>query len=225
MKRLLFIANWKSYKTQKEAREWLAELSIKNQELDDKEVILCPPFTVLATCAESIQEKSLSLTLGAQDISPFDEGKYTGEISAKQIREFATYVIIGHSERRSIFAEDEILIQKKLDQAYHYGLIPILCISGIDQVINQKETIRSQEIIVAFEPLFAIGSGTPDSSQNANHMAEQIKNQLPQATVLYGGSITSENVAQFIEMPAINGVLVGSSSLDPIEFSEIIAHA
>lgn len=164
--------------------------------------------------------------VGAQDVSPFAEGAYTGEVSAQQVREFATYVIIGHSERRKDFGETEEIISRKIDQAIKNSLIPIVCISDIKQIGNLKFEIgNSSSLVVAYEPLSAIGSGEADDPKNADEMARKIKEITPDVFVLYGGSVSAENVHDFTQMPHIDGVLVGGASLDPQEFSKIITNA
>lgn len=214
MKKLFIVANWKSNLTSSQANEWVQalEASIKNQELENKEVILFPSFTLLSNIHSSLQ-------LGAQNISPFDEGAYTGEVNGKQIKEFAKYVLIGHSERRKHFFEEEKIVERKVEMAKKYDLIPIVCVQ------DAKTPIPSDVTIVAYEPVFAIGTGTPDTPENAEQVAREIKEKSQVQYVLYGGSIDSMNVKTFTQRPTIDGVLVGSSSLDPQEFSAIINHA
>lgn len=225
MNQLFFVANWKSYKTTTEAKEWLEEVKITNQEVSDKTIILCSAFTLLPQLQWFIGQKSLPIKLGAQDISPFDEGAHTGEVNGNQLKELVDYVLVGHSERRKDFAETDEMVKNKLAQVYHYGLTPILCISEISQLDAVVEVVDTNSIIVAYEPLFAIGSGLPDSPESAEKMAEGIVEKLPQSTVLYGGSVTGANVSSYLEQKTIQGVLVGSASLSPEEFSTIIKHA
>ena len=220
MKKLFIVGNWKSNKTESEASDWLQGFKIQDLGFKNKEIIICPPFTLLSILKTSIK-------LGAQDISPFDEGAYTGEINGKQIKEFADYVIIGHSERRKNFGEDESIIEKKIEQADKYGLIPIICVSDINQAKKLK-TLNSQlstlNFLVAYEPIFAIGSGTTDTPENAETMAKKIK-EIINVPVLYGGSVNAENVKSFTTMEDINGVLVGGASLDPQVFASLIINA
>lgn len=228
MKKLFFVANWKSHKTEYEAKEWLEEISNFLAEQDpapqdkfpisNNSIIVCPSFTILSKMQSYIIQNSLPIELGAQDVSPFDEGNYTGEVSAKQIKEFANYVIIGHSERRSNFSENDHILEQKVYMAQKYNLTPIFCVSRKDMVIPKGVSI------VAYEPLFAVGSGNPDTPENANETAMFIKTQAHVSTVLYGGSVTSQNVASFTNMPHIDGVLVGRASLTPQDFFTIISH-
>lgn len=225
MKQLFFVANWKSYKTTQEASEWFDRFKIQDVGFKNKEVIICPSFTVIPSLKSLIINHKSPIHLGAQDISPFDEGAYTGEVNGKQLKELVDYVLVGHSERRKDFAETDAMLKNKLEQVYHYGLTPILCISEISQLDAVVEVVDTKAIIVAYEPLFAIGSGLPDSSESAEKMAEGIVGKLPQSTVLYGGSVTGANVSSYLEQKTIQGVLVGSASLSPEEFSTIIKHA
>lgn len=238
MKKLFIVANWKSNKTIKDTEKWLhdfnEELKRKQLSFESKEIIIAPSFTLLEHAKYCLTNLKLTVKLSAQTISPFEEGAYTGEVSARQIKEFGDYVIVGHSERRKNFGEDDEMVNQKLDQTLKQELTPILCISNLQEV--QKSKVKSQNhnsklksydnsMIVAYEPLFAIGSGTPDTPENANEFAKSIKKELGEIPVLYGGSVTSDNVKSFTCMPHIDGVLVGGASLDPLEFLKIIKNA
>ena len=227
MKRNIIVANWKSNKTILQAEEWfrtINNLPVTFNE-EEKKVIVCAPFTLLSKVKELTVNCKLSIVVGAQDISPFDEGAYTGEVSAKQIKEFADYVIIGHSERRKYFREDEKMINKKISLAYQYGITPIICVSNVSQIHNSSFIIQNSKCIIAYEPLFAIGSGIADTPENADKMAKNIKDILGQIPVLYGGSVTSNNISEFSKMPNIDGALIGKASLVAPEFLEIIKNA
>lgn len=225
MKDIYIIANWKSNKTSKEASEWINELRGYELTFIHKEIIVCPPFTLLSDIKLLIENNSLNIKLGAQNISLFDEGAFTGEINGKQIKEFGEYVIIGHSERRKNLSETDDEVIKKIRKALENNLMPIVCISNIMQVESLKSEFKELKFVIAYEPLFAIGSGSPDTPENANNIAKQIKNKLNNVKVLYGGSVTSENVNSFTQMQDIDGVLVGKSSLNPLEFYKIIKNA
>lgn len=226
MKQIFIIANWKSNKTESEAKDWLEKFNIQDAEFTNKEIIVCPPFTLLSSLKSSIENHKSQIKLGAQDISLFDEGAHTGEINGKQIKEFASFVILGHSERRNL-GESKEVIDKKIKMAIESGLIPIICISDISQIQdNSPELINSDnKIIVAYEPLFAVGSGNPDTPENAANMAREIKKKLGNVPVLYGGSVNSQNVNEYVKMSEVSGVLVGKASLDPLEFAQIIKNA
>lgn len=222
MEKCFIVANWKSNKTESEAKEWLAQMSnVKAQisNVDNKEVIVCPPFTLLPLVSVFVKEHELPIRLGAQDISPLSEGAYTGEVNGKQIKEFAQYVLIGHSERREHFNEDETLLEKKVARAKESGLMPLFCVQG------EETPIPAGIDIVAYEPFSAIGTGNPDTPQNANDVARRIRERHRVTAVLYGGSVTEKNVSEFMRMPQIRGVLVGGASLDPSTFVEILKHA
>lgn len=214
MKKLFIIANWKSNKTESEAREWLSVLQNSFSKSEEKNIIVLPSFTVLPLFKDS------DIEVGAQDISPFEQGAYTGEVNGRQIREFAGYVLIGHSERRQNFGDTEDILAKKVSEAIKNGLKVIYCIQEAQALIPDGIEI------VAYEPVSAIGTGNPDTPDNANEIAKSIKQKLSKVQyVLYGGSVTSENVASFTNMDSLDGVLVGGASLDAQEFLKIIKNA
>lgn len=213
MKTPVMIANFKSHMTLIEAEDWISKIKTA----EDKTVIILPPFTLLSFFRTKIEAKKLNLFLGAQNISPFDEGAFTGEINAKQIKEFCEYVLIGHSERRSNFSEDDQLLSRKVELALENNLQPIFCIQGKDTKVPKDVKI------IAYEPIFAIGTGNPDTPENAQKVAEVFKNKID--TFIYGGSVKSVNVRSFTSKEGIDGVLVGGASLDPQEFSQIIQNA
>lgn len=222
MKRLFIVANWKSNKTETEAKDWFQIISSVSwtDQISNKEIVVCPSFTLLHEVKSLITNYQLPITIGAQDISSFTESSYTGEINGRQIKEFADYVIIGHSERRSNFLESDDMLIKKIEMAESCGLSPIFCVQ------DENTVIPGGVKIVAYEPLFAIGTGNPDSSENANIVAGKIKNKNKTVQyVLYGGSVISKNVNSFTQMSNVDGILVGSASLDASEFLAIIKNA
>lgn len=221
MKKTIIVANWKSNKTESEAGEWLQ--SIQNSEFgvqnEEKEIIVCPPFTLLPILKSYFLNHKSPIRLGAQNISSFDEGAYTGEINGKQIKEFADYVIIGHSERRKNFGETDEMLFNKCKFAKGNGLKIIYCVQG-------KETKIPENVdAVAYEPVNAIGTGNPDTPESAENVGAYFKTTFRVPVVLYGGSVTAANVNSFTKMPNIDGVLVGKASLDPLEFLQIIRNA
>lgn len=222
MSKVLIVANLKSYKNEIEAKNWLESFKkIKelNLDLSQKEIIICPSFTQLFSFSSYFSSNNINVKLGAQNVSPYDEGAFTGEVNAKQVKDFATYVLIGHSERRKNFNETEGMLAKKVEMALSYNLIPIFLVQGKDNVI--PEGVK----IVAYEPVFAIGTGNPDTPESADTVATAIKTNRNDLQVLYGGSVKSTNVRSFTEKPNIDGVLVGGASLDAEEFIEIIQNA
>lgn len=221
MKKLFIVANWKSYKTEAETLTWLEEFMKEYQAVvkENTEVVVCPPFTALSVMKESVLNSRLTLHIGAQDISPFGEGAYTGEVNAKQLQEFCSYVIIGHSERRNYFNESDEMLEKKVQMAETSGITPIYCVQGKDT------SVPNGVKIVAYEPVFAIGTGQPDTPENANEVAKQIKDSKNVPYVLYGGSVKPENITSFIAMEHIDGVLIGGASLHADAFAEMIKNA
>lgn len=222
MEKLLIIANLKSYKTENEAKEWLekfVKIKESGQNLDNKEIVICPSFQLLFMFKRYATEKDLPVKIGAQNVSPFDEGAYTGEVNAIQIKDFADFVLIGHSERRNNFGETDVMLSKKTELSLKYGLTPVFLVQGKDNIIPQGIEI------IAYEPVSAIGSGNPDTPENANQTASSIKSKNNTYKILYGGSVTPENVNSFTSMASINGVLIGGASLDPEEFIKIIQNA
>lgn len=235
MKKLFIVANWKSNKNISEAKEWIEEVESSKlkaegpsgvQSNGKKEIIVCASFTLLPDLKSLIFNPTgtrglkSSIKLGVQDISPFGPGAYTGEVNGEQIKEFADYVLIGHSEQRKYFHEDTESINKKIEMALKYNINPIVCVQ------DEKEKIPQKVSFVAYDPAFAIGTGNPDTPENANTIAEEIKRKNNNVKyVLYGGSVNSKNVGSFTNQSSIDGVLVGGASLDAKEFLEIIKNA
>ncbi len=216
MKTLYIVANWKENKTTEEAIQWLQGILNFKFQISNKKIIICPPFISVSTVSEFIKSNNLPFEVGVQDISKFSEGAHTGDISAREVREFAKYSIIGHSERRAQGETDED-VRTKVETAVKFNIDPIVC------VVNENVPIPSGVKIAAYEPIEAIGTGNPDTPENAERVANAIKSKNNQVqSVLYGGSVNSGNVKSFTSMQNINGVLVGGASLDPHEFSLII---
>lgn len=219
MKDLYIVANWKENKSEEEALDFLEEFSKVYQPRPNVNVVICPSYLSLPAVSNFIKDHDIVVETGTQDISKLSEGAHTGEVSAIQASEFAVYSIIGHSERRKLGETDED-ISKKVELAVKYNIKPIVC------VINENVPIPDGVKIVAYEPIEAIGTGNPDTPENANRVAAEIKSKHNEVLhVLYGGSVTSINVHNFCEMENIAGVLVGGASLDPAEFSSIIKNA
>lgn len=214
MKKLLIAGNWKSNKTAREAQEWLHNFKLQTVNV---KLILCVPFTLLYPLRQEIDRLHLSIQLGAQDVSPFPDGAYTGEVSARQVKELADWVIIGHSERRKYFGESDEVLSQKVKQAQSTGLKILYCVP------DENTLIPSGVTCVAYEPIWAIGTGKTDSPQNANLVIASIKSITHAHTVIYGGSVTAENVVSFVSQEAIDGVLPGGASLDPVKFTQLIA--
>ncbi len=221
MAKCLIVANLKSYKNENEAKSWLESfLKIKDLNLDltQKEIIICPSFTQLLSFSSYFSSNNIDAKLGAQNVSPFDEGAYTGEVNAKQIKDFAQYVLIGHSERRQNFGETEDILKEKVDMTNKYGLNPLFLVQ------NQIDIIPQGVQVVVYEPVASIGTGVADNPENADAVAAVIKSKN-NVQVLYGGSVTADNVKSFTSKTNIDGVVVGGASLDAQEFIKIIQNA
>jgi triosephosphate isomerase len=219
MDKKIYIANWKSHKTKKEAMQFFDDLqkNLKEVDLSGKEVIIAPPFTLLAKCHYLISEHELPVRLAAQNVSSYPEGAYTGEISAKQVKEFAEYVIVGHSERRKYLHENENDIENKIREAKEAGLTVIQCIQ------DENTNIYKNVDIVAYEPPSAIGTGNPDDPSHIAEVFEKIKeggNTLP---ILYGGSVAPQNISDFLSISGLSGFLIGGASLDANSFIALIS--
>ena len=220
MKPLVIAGNWKSNKTTADALRWLQDFKNHTGTIPSYiTVILCVPFTLLYTVKEKIREYSLPIVLGAQNVSPFPEGAETGEESARMVRDLADWVIVGHSERRKNFGETDEVLAKKVQQAKGAGLKIIYCVPDDDTRIPNGVDV------VAYEPVWAIGTGESDTPENANTVVAGIKAKSQVSRVLYGGSVTAVNVASFIGQASIDGVLPGGASLDPEKFAELITNA
>ena len=220
MKKLFIAGNWKSNKTNAESQSWASNFSSKIQDIagamQTVPVVVAAPFTSLSVLKYAIGSMKLPVLLGAQNVSKFDEGAYTGEVTASMVKEVADWVIIGHSERRKYFNETDEDLKVKVQKAQAAGLKVIFCVP------DDKTPVPSTADVVAYEPVWAIGTGKTDSPENANTVVSSIKQKTGATTVLYGGSVTGENVATFVTQPAIDGVLPGGASLDPEKFSKLI---
>lgn len=218
MKKLI-VGNFKSNKTEREALQWILEFSKNYKEDPQKEVIICPSFTALSAVRKFIDNNNLNVSLGAQNVSSFDKGPFTGEINAQQLYEFCSYCIVGHSERREKFSEDLSLINDKIARLIEYKITPITCISQIEQLGGIQNL---DKCVIAYEPLFAVGSDHPQDPGEALKFGKSIKDKVS-GPILYGGSVSPQNVASYTDF--FDGVLVGEDSLDPSLFSQIVKNA
>lgn len=217
MKTIWIIANWKSNKTIAEALEWLDIVGPKLQKRENLKVVVCPAFTDIEEVKKTILVNNYPILVGAQDLSPFEDGPYTGEESARILAGLVDVVILGHSERRKNFGETDQMVAEKVLRAAQYHITPLVCVQ--DENTPVPESVK----IVAYEPVFAIGSGHPDTAENAGKVAQALKSkQGKELTVLYGGSVTSENAKPFLQQENLSGLLIGGASLDGEEFLKII---
>lgn len=216
-KHLWIVANWKSNKTIQEVLDWIGEVGPKLERQDNLKVVVCPTFSALSEAKKSILVGNYPLMVGSQDLSPFDLGAYTGEEAAEILKQFIELSIIGHSERRENFKESDEMVSKKVKQAKALTIIPLVCVQGEDTPIPNDCKL------VAYEPIFAIGTGIPDTPDNADKVAKFLKDKYgADLEVLYGGSVTSENAKAFVKESNINGLLIGKASLDAQEFIKIV---
>jgi triosephosphate isomerase (TIM) len=220
MKTLWIIANWKSNKTLTEDLDWLAKVGPELRKSENVKVVVCPMFDALPEMKKQIQVGNFPIMLGSQDLSPFDTGAYTGEEPAAILKDYVQLSILGHSERRKNFQETDELITDKVKQALEHQIIPLVCVQDEDTPVPEGCQV------IAYEPIFAIGTGNPDTPQNANEVSGKLNEKNGQnIEVLYGGSVNHDNCKAFLEQDNISGLLIGKSSLDPEEFVKIVQQA
>lgn len=218
------IGNWKSNNGIEATNNWLKEFADVSdlkilQSLNGWEIIICPPFISLMNVYEYIQKTGLPIKIGAQDISPYGDGAYTGEVSTGMLKGITDYVLIGHSERRKYFHEDDKMLALKCQKALENDIIPVYC-------VPDENTIFPDGVnIVAYEPIWAIGTGKSETPENADKIAFKIKTKRPGINVIYGGSVNADNIKSMISEENIDGVLPGKSSLEPAAFWEMILNA
>lgn len=245
--RLPMIAgNWKMNTTLAEATKLVIELRALIEPVTGVEKVVCPPFISLAAVKEVLEGSSLKI--GAQNLYFEEKGAYTGEISPLMLVPLCEYVIIGHSERRQHFQENGPMINRKLLSAQAAGLKPILCVG---ESLVERESGRTREVlrrqlstalvgvnlkalVIAYEPVWAIGTGQPATADQANETIGFIRRQVAEkgdgemamtSRILYGGSVTAANATEFLSQAEIDGALVGGASLNPDEFASIIHQA
>ena len=220
MKNIWIVANWKSNKTIAEALDWVGQVGPKIEKRENVKVVVCPSFVDVEEVKKAIMVGNYPLIVGSQDLSPYDAGEYTGEEAARILKDVIDFAILGHSERREKFSETDEMIAEKVKQALDNNITPLVCVQ------DKNTPVPEGTKLVAYEPIFAIGTGKPDSPENAQELASELKKKHgEEIEVLYGGSVTSENVKHFINEDGISGVLVGKASLDPDEFIKIVESA
>jgi triosephosphate isomerase len=220
MKKLFIAGNWKSNKTAVDAKAWISKFTSNVRDISSDilqvPVVVCVPYTLLSPMKQLKEEAGLAIAVGGQNISKFGEGAYTGEVTGNMIKEYADWVIIGHSERRKFFGETDSDLSEKVTKAHAAGLNVIYCVP------DDKAPVPPDVEVVAYEPVWAIGTGKTDTPENANSVIASIKQRVTVETVLYGGSVTGDNVASFVTAPSIDGVLPGGASLDADKFSHLV---
>jgi triosephosphate isomerase len=236
--KIVIAGNWKMYKTQREASEFLKGFMPElEQTPENREIVLCAPFTALDVMSKSLHNNRVQL--GAQNIHWEDEGAYTGEIAGAMLTEIGVrYVIVGHSERRQYFGETDETVNKRLLAAQSHDLTPILCVGETKQQRDAGETellittqlkkdlvgVDQNNLIIAYEPIWAIGTGDTCEALEANRVIGLIRSQLhnPNVSIQYGGSVKPNNIDEIMAQPEIDGALVGGASLEPKSFARIV---
>jgi triosephosphate isomerase len=251
MRKKIVAANWKMNMTQAESARFVQSLLLDLGDITDVEVVILPPFTAIAKVMEALGA-SQSIKVGAQNMHWEPNGAFTGEISAALLRDLLVrYVVLGHSERRSLFGETDEIVNRKVRAAHEATLRPIVCVGetleqrdkgNVEKILsiqlrgslkdlNEKEL---QETVIAYEPVWAIGTGrnaTPEQAQQAHAFVRQTLREISdEATadrirIQYGGSVKPENAHNLMIQADIDGALVGGASLDPRSFAQIVKAA
>ncbi|HTW43006.1 MAG TPA: triose-phosphate isomerase [Solirubrobacteraceae bacterium] len=245
----LIAGNWKMHKTQEQAEEHIQALLPRVSAVDGVDVALCVPFTDLQAMVDSARGSRVEVY--AQNMHHEPQGAYTGEISAPMLRELDVRgVVLGHSERRELFGETDRALALKVPAALHAGLVPILCVGETEEERDNDETdrkLRQQvkddlagvpgerlaEVVIAYEPIWAIGTGKVASAEQAQEaiafiralVADRDQSAAEHVRVLYGGSVKPENAAELLALADVDGALVGGASLDAQSFARIVAAA
>jgi triosephosphate isomerase (TIM) len=252
-RRPIIAANWKMHKTHLEAIQAVQKLSylLDKDDAEKVEVVICPSFTSLRSVETLLDSDKLPYGLGAQDVAPEDEGAFTGEVSPLMLTALKVgYVIVGHSERRQLFGEDDLVVNKKVRAVLRHGMTPILCVGetleereadGTESKVSQQirrgfEKVDPEQAagaVVAYEPIWAIGTGRNADAADAGRVVEVIRAALADrydatlaqsVRVQYGGSVKPGNIREFMAHPEIDGALVGGASLDPEDLALIVKY-
>lgn len=249
MRKPIIAGNWKMFKTVPEATAFINEVKGK-AEVEGVESVICSPFTNLPALVEAV--KGTSIKIGAQNLHFEDNGAFTGEISGVMLSDLGVdYVIIGHSERRAYFAETDEIVNKKVHAAFKHGLTPIVCVgesleereSGKTNEVCKVQTVgafqgvsaeQAKQVVIAYEPIWAIGTGKSSSASDANEACSYIRSvvrdlyndEVAQAVrIQYGGSVKPENVREYMAESDIDGALVGGASLQPTSYIALVEGA
>lgn len=249
MRKPLMAGNWKMHKGPGEAIVFLNELSEAVAEVEDREILICPPFVALYPLGRMLRKSGSPIKLGAQNLYPAEKGAYTGEVAPPMLKEAnCDYVIVGHSERRQYFHEDDAFINAKVKAARQFDLIPILCVGETEEQrdAGRAETVvatqvreglagvtigQAGELVIAYEPVWAIGTGRTATPEDAQAMHAHIRTLLSERygeplargiRILYGGSVKPANVDALMAQPDIDGALVGGASLEVESFARIV---
>lgn len=244
----IIVANWKMNKTIDQAVSFAYDLGLLLDGSFGRRVVIAPPYTALCQVAEAIAGSFIELA--AQNVNDNGSGAFTGEVSAEMLADLGCrYVIIGHSERRHIYGETDRLVRAKIIQAFAYNLRPIMCVGETEQERNKGkalDVLQTQicggldgidnnffkSLIIAYEPVWAIGTGntaSPEQAEEAHAFIRQTVNEHFNGTgnhlpIIYGGSVKPDNIKSLMEQPNINGALVGGASLDAKSFAKIVLY-
>jgi triosephosphate isomerase len=245
----MIAGNWKMHKTVAEADEFIAALLPRVSSVDGVEVAICPSFTALAAMVDSTRGSRVAVY--AQNMHHAPAGAFTGEVSAPMLTELdVAGVVLGHSERREMFGETDRALSKKVPVALEAGLLPVLCVGEteeerergdterklrhqVQEDLNRVATERLGEIVIAYEPIWAIGSGQTATAEQAQEaiafvralVADRSPEQAQRTRILYGGSVKPDNAAELLALPDIDGALVGGASLEAEPFAAIVEAA
>lgn len=216
MKKLWIIANFKSNMSLEQSLEWIETVGPQLERNENIVVGVCPRFSALSEVAKKVKIGNYPILIGAQNVSPFVEGAYTGEEPVSLLKEMISFSIIGHSERRSNFAETDEIVSEKVKRAKEGEVMPVVCVQ------NAETPVPSNCNLIAYEPVFAIGTGTPDTPENAQKVSKQLKDMHGSVEILYGGSVNKDNCASFVKQENISGLLIGKSSMEAEHFIAIV---
>jgi triosephosphate isomerase len=238
VRKVIIAGNWKMFKTQTEAQEFLKGFVTQLEDTpEDREIVLCVPFTDLDVMSKSLHGSRVRL--GAQNVHWEESGAYTGEIAAPMLMEIGVrFVVVGHSERRQYFGETDETVNLRLKAAQHHGLTPILCVGETKEQRDKGQTeshifsqlekdlvgVDQDNLVIAYEPIWAIGTGDTCESEEANRVIGSIRGKLanPDVTIQYGGSVKPDNIDEIMAQKEIDGALVGGASLQPESFGRIV---
>jgi triosephosphate isomerase len=238
VRKVIIAGNWKMHKNQAESLAFVQEFKSKVEDTqENQEIVLCAPFTSLTAMSKNLHGSRIML--GAQNIHWSDEGAYTGEISGSMLAEIGVdYVIVGHSERRQYFGDTDQTVNLRLKAAQQYGFKPILCVGETKEQRNAGETeqviiaqlkedlveVDQSNLVIAYEPIWAIGTGDTCESSEANRVIGIIRQQLDNknVSIQYGGSVNTKNADEIMTQPEIDGALVGGASLSASSFARIV---
>ncbi len=247
MRKPVIAGNWKMHKTAGEGVKLVQELNALTKAVSDVEIVVCPPFTALAAVAAAVAGTNIGL--GAQNMHWEEKGAFTGEIAPGMLKDTGcTHVIIGHSERRQYFAETDATVNKKTKAALTAGLVPIVCVgetlaereaNATEQVVGVQvqggldglTAAQVAGLIIAYEPVWAIGTGRTASAEDANAVCAFIRRTIAgmfgeaaadRVRIQYGGSVKPDNVTELMAKPDIDGALVGGASLEAPTFSKLV---